>query len=192
MGDMTSHRASDEQRQQPSPPLVLTELERRLAVIQSELQTVQPKQAMAELAACLTLVAPSGMSADDRTEWLKVARVTIGDVSQGALQAACAECRKRIRRVSDIVPTIVEEAETAAGRLYRQRDNIRWQIANPPRPMIEAPRAEDAQPFTVDELLKMTPDLRRIARRNGFASDETFAEVDRIMGERQDEVGGTS
>lgn len=140
---------------------------------------------MAELAACLTLVAPAGMSADDRAEWLKVARMTIGDVAQGAMQTACEEARRTIKRVSDLVPFIAERVEEIDRQLHSSLSNIRWQMEHPPRPALPAPPQEEPKPFTVEELLKMTPHLRRIARRNGFASPETFEEVDRIMDERQ-------
>lgn len=183
MADLDSNLpASDERKQLQSlhTPEVL-----ELADTNVALRTVEPRQALAELAACLTLVAPAGMSADDRAEWLKVARVTIGDVSQGALQAACVEVRKRIRRVSDLVPTIVEEVENETRRLESRASNLRWRIINPPRPQIEPPPPEEVKPFTVDELLAMSPDLIRIARRNGFAEPETFAEFDRIMEQRQ-------
>jgi hypothetical protein len=171
-----------EQRQQLSQR---SDTERELEAVLVALRTVEPRQALAEIAACLTLVAPSGMNADDRAEWLKVARVTVGDVSQGALQAACEEVRKRIRRVSDLVPTIIEEVESETRRLESRASNLRWRIAHPPVPQIEAPAQEEAKPFTLDELLKMPPHFINMVRRNGFAEPETLAEFDRRMEERR-------
>lgn len=144
---------------------------------------------MAELAACLTLVAPAGMSADDRAEWLKVARVTIGDVPQGAMQAACEQARRTVKRVSDLVPFIAEKVEGETWKLRSDLSNIRWQMDHPPRPALPPPPVQPSEPFTVQELLDMTPHLRRIARRNEFADAETFAEVDRILDERQSQAG---
>lgn len=58
-----------------------------------------------------------------------------------------------------------------------------------------APRRHDAassvddKPFTVAEILEMNPTFREMARRNNFADETTFAEVDRVLAERQAGTG---
>lgn len=89
----------------------------KLDEAKGKMAPAEPTQLVAELAACLTLVAPSGMTADDRTEWIKVARMTIGDIPAGPFHSACKKARKTCRFASEIVPTIVREAEEQTGWL---------------------------------------------------------------------------
>lgn len=66
----------------------------------------------AELGACLTLVSPSGLTADDRREWIAIAMKTLSGIPADLLEAGCAEARLRCRFPSEIVPTIVAAVET--------------------------------------------------------------------------------
>ncbi len=69
------------------------------------------KQGKSELGACLTLVSPSGLSADDRKEWLAVAMQTLSGIPSDLLADGCAVARRKCRFPSEIVPTILEEVE---------------------------------------------------------------------------------
>ena len=94
--------------------------------------------ALAELSACLTLVSPSGMSADDRTEWLKVAHRTLAEVPADLMERGCTEARKTCRFASEIVPAILAEIEQP----------MKWRKANaarsapPPKVIEPAPKEE--------------------------------------------------
>lgn len=72
--------------------------------------------------ACLTLVAPSGMTSEDRTAWVAVARTTLSGIPGDLLQRGCRVARERCRFPSEIVPTILEEVRWAW-------DNRRGQLA---------------------------------------------------------------
>lgn len=61
--------------------------------------------------ACLTLVAPSGMTTEDRQAWVAVAKQTLTGMPADLLARGCDRARKTCRFASEIVPTIVEEAE---------------------------------------------------------------------------------
>lgn len=107
-----------EQKQPHSLPCATderSELQRKLEKAQADLAPAEPKLLIAELASCLTLVAPSGMTADDRTEWLKVARMTVGDIPAGPFRNACKEARRTCRFANEIVPTIVRESTEQSG-----------------------------------------------------------------------------
>lgn len=67
----------------------------------------------AELTACLTLVAPSGMSAEDRNAWVQVARATLSGIPGDLLQRGCKAAREQCKFPSEIVPTILEEVKLA-------------------------------------------------------------------------------
>lgn len=92
--------------------VVSVEAEQKLLRAKAEMLPADSKVAMAELAACLTLVAPPSMSAEDRTEWLRVACVTVRHIPASALTSGCEAARRRCRWVSELVPTIIEESKT--------------------------------------------------------------------------------
>lgn len=135
--DNHSLQASDGQRQvqsRPSPAFTLTPAE--------------PRMAMAELGACLTLVAPSGMSADDRGEWLKVAHMTLHDVPSDLLTRGCEHARKTCRFASEIVPSILAEIE----RPWGWRKNAKAEsVPRIPPPL--APEPEYVDPAEIAKLL---------------------------------------
>lgn len=93
------------------------------------------KQGKAELGACLTLVSPSGLTADDRREWLAVAMRTLSGIPADLLSDGCAEARKRCRFPSEIVPTIIAHVETR----WKWRRDIRTEaprlMKRPPDPI---------------------------------------------------------
>lgn len=104
------------------------------------------KQGKAELGACLTLVSPSGLTAEDRREWLAVAMQTLSGIPADLLEYGCAEARKRCRFPSEIVPTIME----VIGRRWQWRkDDAREELLrlNPPpaEPTPEYVRAEEVR-----------------------------------------------
>ena len=70
------------------------------------------KLGKSELGACLTLVSPSGLTADDRREWIAIAMQTLSGIPGDLLSAGCAEARKRCRFPSEIVPTVMATIET--------------------------------------------------------------------------------
>jgi hypothetical protein len=65
-------------------------------------------QGVAQLGACLTLVSPSGLTADDRKEWLAIAMQTLSGIPADLLERGCEAARLKCRFPSEIVPTIME------------------------------------------------------------------------------------
>ncbi len=104
-------------------------------------------QGKSELGACLTLVSPSGLTAEDRKEWLAVAMQTLSGIPADLLAQGCAEARKRCRFPSEIVPTIMATIE----RRWKWRiDDERR--ANAPR-LVAPPEPEYVDPAEVRALL---------------------------------------
>ena len=62
-----------------------------------------------ELTSCLTLTAPSGMTTEDRNEWLRVAWGTLRDIPPDMLALGCKKAREIADHPSKIVPTIMRE-----------------------------------------------------------------------------------
>lgn len=76
--------------------------------------------------ACLTLVAPSGMSAEDRDAWVKVARATLSGMPADLLATGCKKAREKCRFASEIVPTIMETVEVLWKARKRQLHEAQW------------------------------------------------------------------
>jgi hypothetical protein len=75
---------------------------------QCDLPAATKSQGNSQLGACLTLVSPSGMTAEDRREWLAVAMQTLSGIPADLLERGCSAARLKCRFPSEIVPTIME------------------------------------------------------------------------------------
>jgi hypothetical protein len=107
--------------------------------LSKHLQPATAKAGTGELMACLTLVAPSGMSAEDRTAWVAVARQTLSGIPADLLQRGCKKARETCRFASEIVPAILDETRAEwARRRKAYADEMAWQ-ANKNAPRLEKP-----------------------------------------------------
>jgi hypothetical protein len=106
------------------------------------------KQGKAELGACLTLVSPSGLTADDRKEWLAIAMQTLSGIPADLLERGCAEARKRCRFPSEIVPVIME----TIGKQWEWRKQDARRVEYRPEPKL--PEPEYVDPKLVRDLIR--------------------------------------
>lgn len=83
--------------------------------------------------ACLTLVAPTGMTADERNEWARVARQTLTGIPADLMRRGCATARAKCRFPSEIVPAIMAEVEGEWARRKRAYASDHPIIPNLPR-----------------------------------------------------------
>lgn len=83
----------------------------------SALAPATPEELVTELAACLTLCVPAGMTGDARTEWFKVARLTVGHLPLDLLRIGADHARSVADHPSKICPAIIAGAK----ELYEQR-----------------------------------------------------------------------
>jgi hypothetical protein len=100
----------------------------------------------AELLACLTLVAPSGMTAEDRNAWVQVARATLKGIPGDLLSFGCKRARETCRFASEIVPTIMETVGASWGQRKEFARNQALAEANKDAPRLERPRNEYWRP----------------------------------------------
>ncbi len=103
------------------------------------------RQGTGELLACLTLVAPSGLTAEDRSAWVAVARKTLSGIPADLLARGCKAARETCRFPSEIVPAILGEVKLAWDR--RKRDEA-WERAR--HENRNAPRLTVVEPDCVD------------------------------------------
>jgi hypothetical protein len=114
----------------------------------------------AELMACLTLVAPTGMSAEDRDAWVKVARATLSGMPRDLLAVGCKEARKRCRFASEIVPAITETVEAEWERRKRTLEWERAAYANRHAPKL-ASKSAPPEYIRAEEVRKLIKSLGR-------------------------------
>lgn len=93
------------------------------------------KEAMLELTRCLILCAPSGMSVNERGDWLAVAWTEICDIPAAALAEACSAARKTVDHPAKLIPAIIREADGYAKFIKRRlvREEAAWANQNAPR-----------------------------------------------------------
>lgn len=101
--------------------------------------------------ACLTLVAPSGMTAEDRNAWVQVARATLSGMPADLLAVGCKAARQKCRFASEIVPTIMDTVKGSWDRRKRFLEEERQAYANRHAPRLERPEYVD--PKAIRELL---------------------------------------
>lgn len=151
MSDSNNFPESDEQRQRPSQHLQAYQANN------ADLVPADPRTALAELAACLTLVAPTGMASSDRSEWLKVAQMTLSKLPADLLKRGCEKARETCRFASEIVPAILNELEYA---WPRRQEEIR--LAQGPQSFIPPPKqqppAEYVDPKEIQKLIRSIGD----------------------------------
>lgn len=125
---------------------------RSQALRAAQLEPATPGEAVVQLGACLALVGPSGMSDDNRAEWLKVAQHTLADLPADLIERGCEVARRKCRFPSEVVPAIIEEVQTAMSlRRYRYEKAIGPQSFVKPEP---APDPEYVDPAEVAALIK--------------------------------------
>lgn len=114
-----------------------------MATLSERLEPIGAKAGSAELLACLTLVAPSGMSAEDRQAWVAVAKATLTGIPADLLQRGCKKARETCRFASEIVPTILSEVKGEWERRRRAFHEEQMREANRNAPRLEKPESID-------------------------------------------------
>lgn len=133
---------------QPETPLRAS-LEADVAKYEAYLMGPTLDQIMAALSRCLTLTAPSGMTAEDRTEWLTIGAQELVDVPSVYFEDACSEARRTCDHPSKIVPAILgfkPPMWLSRSFLSRHLHEARLKLEN-----LGAPRLEQKAEVQIDE-----------------------------------------
>jgi hypothetical protein len=113
--------------------------------------------------ACLTLVAPSGMTAADRQAWVAVARQTLSGIPADLMQAGCRHARETCRFASEVVPAILDRV----GPEWRRRKRV---LAEERSLMMERLAAPEYAPIPEDECARILREAREaVALKKGDA-----------------------
>lgn len=85
----------------------------------------------------LTLCSPSGMTENDRNEWLKVALGAIGNIPQDLLVTASAKAMRACDHPAKIVPFICKETDEHVEHRRQHLARCQTEIENYGRPRLE-------------------------------------------------------
>ena len=127
-----------------------------LAEVERKYRPATLEEAIQLLTPCLMLCAPSGMTEDDRTAWIKAALMTIDDIPLSFLQRACEQARRVCDHPAKIVPFICKyEPDTARWAADKVR-HARAVVEN-----LNAPRLEKHDPeyVTAEEMAELSKEL---------------------------------
>lgn len=126
-------------------------LELRVRDLEEKMAPATPYQVMTELGACLTLAVPSGMTEDDRTNWLTVAAMEVRDIPSSYFADACKHARRTADHPSKIVPAICKF--DPGEMLNRNHLSRELRIARARLENLDSPRLEQGN-YEPDEALK--------------------------------------
>lgn len=113
-----------------------------LREVEAALEPAQNGDFRNHLTACLVLVAPTGMTKEDRNEWLRVAWGTLKLVPADMLARGCDVARRTCDHPSKIVACIMREIETSLAQRRRDLFRIKDMLANVKNEQSEAPPAD--------------------------------------------------
>lgn len=138
----------EEQKRQHAR-LLRASLEQEIAELEAKLAPRSLDEIMAALSRCLTLTAPTGMSQDDRLEWLTIAAPELAALPSMLFDDACAHARRTCDHPAKIIPAILKYEPAhywlAPAHSARLLSEAKAKLAN-----IDAPRLQQ----TVDETEK--------------------------------------
>ncbi|HKY80629.1 MAG TPA: hypothetical protein VJM09_04070 [Sphingobium sp.] len=136
--------AWDERRRQHGK-LLRASLEAEIAELEAKLAPRSLGEIMAALSRCLTLTAPTGMTKEDRTEWLTIAAPELADLPSMIFDDACAHARRNCDHPAKVIPAILKFEPPhylSAGFARKRLADAKAKLAN-----IDAPRLQQ----TADE-----------------------------------------
>jgi hypothetical protein len=110
-----------------------------------------------ELTACLALVAPAGMSEENRRDWFVAAWDALKHLPADLLQQGCAKARQTCDHPAKIVPAIIEETREQLRMRREYGEGV---------PKLQAQMAP--KPLTREELDTMPSDIRDMGLSSGF------------------------
>ena len=138
----------DEQKRQHAQ-LLKSSLQQEISELEAKLAPRSLEEMGAQIILGNTFPAPTGMSQDDRTEWLMVAAPELADLPSMLFDDACAHARKTCDHPAKIIPAILKYEPSAywVGPAHTRQllSQAKAKLAN-----IDAPRLQQ----TVDETEK--------------------------------------
>jgi hypothetical protein len=130
-----------------NPPMVSAQRRELQSQCSARLQPASPDDFRNELTACLTLVAPVGMTEEAKRDWLAVAWGTLSHLPSDLLSRGCKVARETCDHPSKIVPAIF--AETEQGMKWRLES-----LACDSREQPRLPKPDYVKPEEATEILK--------------------------------------
>lgn len=149
--ELTHNRLMDLAAQQERPSQSLGTFERVI-----NLTPATKMEFRNQLTACLILTAPSGMTEEARSDWLRVAWMTLSHLPSDLLERGCKKARETADHPSKIVPIIVREVEDDIA--WRKRMNSSGPSQSYHAALSHQPKAEEEPNYCTPEEAKQILD----------------------------------
>lgn len=147
----------------------------------SDLTPATPQELVTELAACLTLCAPAGLTEAGRTEWFKVARGTVGHLPIDLLRIGCDHARKVADHPSKIIPSIIAEVDDLlAQRRANEREGRLNQDRLPP-PSKRNLMDRRGEPMSAADTAELNETLERLGATARYREDGSKYTVNKAV-----------
>ena len=159
-----------EEQKRQAAKLSRVSLELQIRELEAKLAPRSLEEIMAALSRCLTLTAPTGMSQDDRLEWLMVAAPELADLPSMIFDDACAHARKTCDHPAKIIPAILKYEPSSywigPDHTRKRLSEARAKLANLDAPKLEQ-KVDETERHEVGSGMK---DLLRDLMKNAEAS----------------------
>lgn len=128
-----------------APPATASGAPRPQPRTSSPNSNVAPAKLIEILTPILALVSPTGMSQDDRREWMKAAGMALQHLPEDVLRNAVRQAMRTVDHPAKIVATVIAAAEPELKhrRWLFDKDRERKQMLSLPRPQPHMPTAEE-------------------------------------------------
>jgi hypothetical protein len=127
-----------------------------------------------ELTACLALVAPVGMTEENRRDWLAVAWQTLKDIPPDILASGAKKARSLCDHPSKIVPTIV--AETS--ELLKWRRGASREYLALPSPSRRDVMDRRGEPMSEEDTAKLNEILTNLGGKFRYRTDGSRYQIE--------------
>ncbi len=116
----------------------------------TDLAPCSDDEMLMELVPCLELVAPAGMSMEDRDTWFEAAMKALAGMPIGLLQRGAAAAMLKADHPAKVVPAIMAEV----GDAWERRRRLARPAVGTETPALPAPGQEYATPAELDAICK--------------------------------------
>jgi hypothetical protein len=137
----------------------------------SALAPATPQELVTELAACLTLCVPAGMVESARTEWFKVARLTVGHLPLDLLRIGCDHARAVADHPAKICPAIIAETRDLLEHRKRSAAEDRTRQSALPPPTKRDVMDRRGEPMSAADTAELNERLERLGAIARYRED---------------------
>lgn len=145
----------------------------------SALAPATPQELVTELAACLTLCVPAGMTESARTEWFKIARRTVGHLPVDLLRVGAEHARAVADHPAKICPAMIAGVKDLLEQRKRLAAEERDRQAALPPPTKRDVMDRRGEPMSAEDTAELNRRLEYLGATARYREDGSKYHVQR-------------